>query len=485
MMAFADKYGFPLSKRLIDAEIARSRGPRASTDKFSEHAYQQFLAQQRLTDAEVRADARRRAAPAHAADPGRDQRRGCRLAWRRPMPRCCSKRARARRRRSRSTSSALGSSRATRTCSNIYSANRGRYMVPRAARAADRAHRPGAGRRRHGIRPGSRGLLQCQQGRPMRPSDTRSLSQVVVQDQATANAIAAARQGRSDSRRCGGAGGRECRRDHARRTRAARPMPAVAGDKAAAAVFAAPAGRRRRADPVRLRLGRRQGRFGQVQGGKTLDQARAEIAAKLNADKRKAAIEDLVDKVQNAIDDGSNFTEAAAQAKLAVTTTPLITADGTSRTDADLQAARRSSRRRSRPGSRSRQRPARNRHAAERRRVMRWCRPAQVVPPRRRRWRRCAIRSPSDWIRRPGDRARPRGRGADCRQGRARDAACAGDEGERGRHCRRSQPVAARRIQIAMAQGNVPPALKMLFTLGQGKSRMAADPKGAATSSSR
>ena len=48
-------------------------------------------------------------------------------------------------------------------------------------------------------------------------------------------------------------------------------------------------------------------------GGKSLDQARAEIAAKLNADKRKNAIEDIVDKVQNAVDDGSNFTEAAAR----------------------------------------------------------------------------------------------------------------------------------------------------------------------------
>ena len=40
------------------------------------------------------------------------------------------------------------------------------------------------------------------------------------------------------------------------------------------------------------------------------------------------------------------------------------------------------------------------------------------------------------------------------------------------------QPVAARRIQIAMAQGRCPPALKMLFTLGEGKSRMSAGPAG-------
>ena len=62
-----------------------------------------------------------------------------------------------------------------------------------------------------------------------------------------------------------------------------------------------------------------------------------EIAAKLTADKRKNAIEDIVDKVQNAVDGGSNFTEAAAAAKLPVTTTPLITANGTSRADPNFK----------------------------------------------------------------------------------------------------------------------------------------------------
>jgi peptidyl-prolyl cis-trans isomerase D len=40
-----------------------------------------------------------------------------------------------------------------------------------------------------------------------------------------------------------------------------------------------------------------------------------------------------------------------------------------------------------------------------------------------------------------------------------------------------AQPLAARRIQIAMASGQVPPALQMLFTVSQGKSRMVADPQ--------
>jgi len=54
MIAFADKYGFPLSKRLIDAEIAQIPGTKGLNGQFSEQAYQQFLQQQRLSDAEVR-----------------------------------------------------------------------------------------------------------------------------------------------------------------------------------------------------------------------------------------------------------------------------------------------------------------------------------------------------------------------------------------------------------------------------------------------
>jgi peptidyl-prolyl cis-trans isomerase D len=40
------------------------------------------------------------------------------------------------------------------------------------------------------------------------------------------------------------------------------------------------------------------------------------------------------------------------------------------------------------------------------------------------------------------------------------------------------RPLAARRIQIATAQGEIPEPLKVLFTLGEGKSKMFPDPEG-------
>ena len=42
LIAFADKYGFPLSKRLIDAEIAQIPRTKGLNGQFSEQAYQAF-----------------------------------------------------------------------------------------------------------------------------------------------------------------------------------------------------------------------------------------------------------------------------------------------------------------------------------------------------------------------------------------------------------------------------------------------------------
>src|SRR6185312_1774984 len=54
LKAFADKLGFPLSKRLVDAEIAQIPAAKGLNGQFSEQAYQAFLVQQHLSDPEVR-----------------------------------------------------------------------------------------------------------------------------------------------------------------------------------------------------------------------------------------------------------------------------------------------------------------------------------------------------------------------------------------------------------------------------------------------
>ena len=54
LIAFGDKYGFRLSKPLIDAEIAQLPQAKGLNGQVSDQSYQAFLAQQRLTDAQVR-----------------------------------------------------------------------------------------------------------------------------------------------------------------------------------------------------------------------------------------------------------------------------------------------------------------------------------------------------------------------------------------------------------------------------------------------
>jgi peptidyl-prolyl cis-trans isomerase D len=214
---------------------------------------------------------------------------------------------------------------------SYYSANRARYMIPeqRTLRIARIGPAQVAG-----IVASDQEVAayynanQAQFG----AKETRSLSQAVVPDQATANAIAArARAGGTLAAAAAPASANAAVTSLPNQTRQA--YASVAGAKPAAAAFAAASG---------AVVGPVQSDFGWVvvkvdavnaQSGKSLAQARPEIAARLTDTKRKTALGDLYNRIQNGIDEGQNFAEAAAQAKLQVEITPLITSDGKSRTN--------------------------------------------------------------------------------------------------------------------------------------------------------
>ena len=332
ILAFADKFGFRLSKRQIDAEIADLPETKGLNGKFSEDAYQQFLSRQKLSDAEVReilgAEMLQRMLlipvatdpriPVGMATPYASMLLEAREGEAAAIP----------------IDNFRAGLRATDAdLQRFYTANRARYVVPeqRVLRIARIGPEQVAG-----VTVSDQEVAAAYNANKAAyaASDTRSLSQVVVPTQAAAAAIAAKAKA-GDSAGFGGRIGRS--REHARRPeprglcrRRRRPGrgSGVLGQ----------ARRNRRADSSPTSGGSSPGSISiKSKAGRTLDQARSEIAAKLNTDKRKQAIEDLVDKLQNATDEGANFTEAAAQAKLAVTTTPLITAAGTSRTDASFK----------------------------------------------------------------------------------------------------------------------------------------------------
>jgi peptidyl-prolyl cis-trans isomerase D len=298
LIAFANKYDFHLSKRLVDAEIAQIPATKGLDGKFSQQAYQSFLAQQRLTDAQVRdiisgGILERSLLVPVATNP--------RVSVGMATPYASMLLE------SREGEGAVipiaafrsGLKPADADLQHYYAANRARYMIPeqRVLRIARIGPAQVAGLTASD--PDIAAYYNANKA-TYAPKDLRTLSQAVVPDQATANAIAAkARAGAALAAAAGANGAVTSLTDQARDAYAG-----VAGDKVAAAVFAAPSG---------AIVGPLQSDFGWVvvkvdsvksQGGKSLDQARVEIAAKVTADKRKQAIEDIVDKVQNAVDDG-------------------------------------------------------------------------------------------------------------------------------------------------------------------------------------
>jgi peptidyl-prolyl cis-trans isomerase D len=469
LLAFGEKYGFHLSKALIDAEIAQIPQTRGLNGQFSDQAYQAFLAQQRLTDADVRriiagSLLQRLLLTPIAAN--------ARVSVGMAQP-YASMLLEAREGQVAAVPLELFAAGLRPTDADLqryYAANRNRYMVPEqrvlriarigpeqvasvAATDQEIAAYYNANQATYGAK------------------ETRNLTQAVVPDQATANAIATrAKAGAS----LAAAGGNAAVTSLPAQTRQA--YASVAGDKVAAAAFAAASG---------AIVGPVQSDFGWVvvkvdsvktEGGKSLAQARAEIAAKLNADKQKNAIEDLVDRVQNAVDEGSSFGEAVANAKLPVTTTPLVVASGASRVDPNYKVPAELA-----PALKTGFEIAPNDPpeivTLPNNQGYALVSPAEVVSAAPAPLASIREQVARDWTNSQA-LVRARAAAAAIAAKTARGMPLAQAVRESGFALPAVRPLAARRIQIAMATGEVPPPIRMLFTLAQGKSRVVDDPQG-------
>ena len=473
VIAFANKYGFHLSKRLIDAEIAQIPQTRGLNGQFDEQRYQAFLAQQRLTDAEVRQIIAGSMLQRLLVTPVATNARvsvGMATPYASMML------------ESREGEAAAipiepfrrGLNPTDADLQRFYSANRNRYMIPEqrvlrfasigpeqvasvAASDQEIAAYYNANQATYGAR------------------ETRNLSQAVVQDRNTANAIAArAKSGSSLASAAAPAGANAAVTSLQNQTRQA--YASVAGNQVAAAAFGAPSG---------AVVGPVQSDFGWVvvkvesvrkEGGKTLAQARGEIATRLSAEKRKQALEDLVTRIQDMIDDGNNFAEAAGAAKLAVTTTPLVTANGTSRAQSGYRVAQDLA-----PALKAGFEIAPNDPPeivslnGDKGYVL--VAPGQVVAAAPAPLATIRDRVAEDWInQQAAQRARAAATAIAAKA--SRGAPLAQAVREAGAALPPVRPLAARRIQIATAEGQVPATMQMLFTLAEGKSRMTADPQG-------
>lgn len=473
LMGFAQSVRFPLSKRLVDAEIAQIPQTKALNGQFSEQAYQQFLAQQRLTDSQVRqvlgGGLLQRyllspvAANTHVA-----------TGMARPYAAMLLES-----REGEAAAIPLDAFRSGLTPTDAdlqryYSANRNRYMVPE--QRALRIARIGPDQVQNAAASDQEITAYYNAHKADYASkETRDISQALVQDQATAGAIAARAKGGATIAAAAAPVGANAAvsalKDQARDAYAG-----VVGAQAAASVFEAPSGAV--VGPVKTTFGWAVAKIDSVKtvGGKSIEQARSEIASKITADKKKNGIEDIVDKVQSAVDAGSNFTEAVAQAKLTVSTTPLVTAAGTSRTDPNFKLPTELS-----PALKTgfeleiSDPPEIVTLPNDQGYAM--ISPGQVIPAAPAPLAEAREQVAKDWIDSQAmDRARATATQIEAKVEHGTPLADAMKVS--GVTLPPVRPLLLKRIQIANSQVAVPAPLKMLFTLGAGKSRMFPDPKG-------
>ena len=326
--AFAADQDMMLSKRLVDAEIAKIPATRGLDGKFSQAGYQTFLNQQKLSDVELRkllsgtllqrmvlAPASANAkVPVGMATPYASmmlERREADVAL---IPLAVF-------------AAAVGQPNDAQLAAYYRDVGK-RYLVPE-QRVLSIA-RIGAAQVA-GVTASDKDISDFYNANQATYGGKakRVISQAVVPDKAAADAlIARARGGVSF-------------------VDAARPLGLTAADisvgpqtreeftkltspEVAAAAFGAAPGAV--VGPVHSDLGWHVIKIDAIQNdsGRSLAEVKTAIATKLTADKRKAAIADLVTKVEDKIADGSSFAEAVKAAGLTASSTPLIIANGTS-----------------------------------------------------------------------------------------------------------------------------------------------------------
>ena len=160
--------------------------------------------------------------------------------------------------------------------------------------------------------------------------EIRVITQAVAPDQATANAIVQRIRGGQTFAAAAAPAGFTAE-DISVGPQTREQFTATAGAKVAGAAFATAEGAIDRSNPVGKRLERREDRQDRSRGRQDRSMRRAaRSSTKLVGEKRKEAIEAVVDKVQDSIDGGGSFPEAAAAGKLTPIETPPITSNGDS-----------------------------------------------------------------------------------------------------------------------------------------------------------
>lgn len=331
--AFGDDQGLVISDRLIGADIAMLPQTRGLDGKFSDAAYQGFLAKQRMTDGEVRrlveSSITQRLLLAPAVANAR-----LTLGLTTPYAAMLMEQRQGEIAVIPVDAFAAGLKPSDADVAEFYAANKAHYTVPelRTLRIA----RFGAAEVAAAATPTAAEIAAYYNtnAASFGAKETRSLSQAVVPDEKVAAAIAArAKAGGSFAAAVQPAG--LSAQDIAIGPQTRAQFTDLTSDGVATATFAAAIKAGMVVGPIKSDLGWHVVRIDSVTGnlGKSLAAATPEISAKLTADKRRAALSTLVNRIQDGIDGGQNFAELTAKNQLAASETPLLTATGVAPAD--------------------------------------------------------------------------------------------------------------------------------------------------------
>ncbi|USU09446.1 SurA N-terminal domain-containing protein [Sphingomonadaceae bacterium OTU29MARTA1] len=321
---FGRDQGMVVSKRSIDGVIASIPGLRGPNGQFDPANYQRLLADQKLTDAQVRTDIARDIIAQQLMLPTQG-------ATQVPMKVALPYASLLLEKRSGQVAFIpakavdTGAAPAEVELQAFYRRNIARYTVPERRVIRYALVSPDQVKARAVPTDAEVAAAYRQQAPRFAAAEKRTISQVVIADQAGANTLAAKVKGGTSIADAARAAGLEPAVQNGV-TKQAYAAASTAG--IADAAFTAQQGGV--IGPVRGPLGWIVARIDGIKqvAGKTLEQARPELVVELTKQKLQQALSDVHDKLDDALAKNATFDEAVADQKLTAQTTPALLADG-------------------------------------------------------------------------------------------------------------------------------------------------------------
>ncbi len=320
---FGEKYGIVAGKRLIDSELAKIPGLQGLDGKFSDATYRQMLAQRQLTDAGVRESiaqsliARQALRPAQygAVIPADVVMRYAEVLKENRIGAVALLPAAA---------FAPAATPSDAEISGFYASHRAAFVRPETRVLRYAVFGDAAVKTVPVPTDAEIAASYAANKAQYAASESRRITQLVAPTQAAAQAIADEAKGKSLETVAIGKG-------LSAGSMGLVTQAALADQSSADVAAAAFAGKKGvLVGPIKGPLGWYLLRIDAVEDkpARTLEQARADIAAKLSADRHRAALADLTAKIDDRLGQGYALTDAAKDLGLPLQATPPITADG-------------------------------------------------------------------------------------------------------------------------------------------------------------